>query len=132
METPVAKHLSRSSISTPSTVGAGQAPAAKLGARCIPHPSHIFLTRDDISQVKFRDEQQSLGSAWYGFSLIGGLSSRVPVVIVFTDFGNQDHVLIMRLGDGAYTLKTDDNSVRTTVKTISDIIDLFDENALPC
>jgi hypothetical protein len=96
-----------------------------------PRPAQVFLTPDDLSQVKFRYEQQGLGSAWYGFSLIGSAPAYVPAVIAFTNFGDRDHVLIVRNRDGAYALTGGDNTVLATSDTISDILDLFDEHAQP-
>ena len=78
-----------------------------------------------------RCEQQGLGSAWYGFSLIGSAPAHVPAVIAFSNFGDRDHVLIVRNREDACALTGDDNTVLATSDTIGDILDLFDEHARP-
>lgn len=89
-----------------------------------------FLTPGDIAQVKFRYDQQGLGSGWYGFSLVGGAPFHVAAVIAFTSFGDRDHLLIVRLDEECYAVMADDETVLATADRIDQILDLFDEHIL--
>lgn len=109
-----------SAAEIPSHGGEQHLPA-KLG--------RVFLTPDDISQIETRYDQQSLGSAWYGFSLIGLPPARVIAVIAFTSFGDRNHLMIARLEDGTYAAASDNETILATCDHLGKILDLFDERA---
>lgn len=109
---PVAETLRTSELRLPP----------KLGAQ--------FLSPDDIAQVRDRYDRQSLGSTWYGFSLIGAPPARVVAVIAFTSLGNRDHLMIARQEDGAYALAFDAKTVFAISDRIGRLLDLFDDHAL--
>lgn len=94
-----------------------------------PKLGRVFLTPDDISQIKTRYDQQTMGSAWYGYSLIGLPPARVIAVIAFTSFGDCDHLMIARLESGSYAAASDNETVLATSETLAKILDLFDERA---
>ncbi len=81
-----------------------------------------------MSQIHHRYEQQSLGGTWYSYSFIGSVRTHVPAVIVFTEFGDRDHVLIVRLIEGTYAVMSDNDTVRAIAGEISELLDIFDEN----
>ena len=64
----------------------------------------------------------------YGYSFIGSAPTRVPAVIVFTEFGDRDHVLIVRLTEGTYAIMSDNDTVLAIAGEISELLDIFDEN----
>jgi hypothetical protein len=89
-----------------------------------------FLSPDNVSEIQNRYDRQSLGSAWYGYSLVDTPPARVVAVIAFTSFGDRDHLIIARDEDDIYALAFDAKTVFATSRQISRLLDLFDEHTL--
>lgn len=102
---------------------------AGTGPGLSPTPGRMFLTPDDICQIRTRYDQQTIHSGWYGFSLIGTPPAQVIAVIAFTSFGDHDHLVVARIEDGSYTVALDDDTVLATSTRLDVLLDLFDERA---
>ena len=124
-----AETLVRNSISrvSPSPV-AGALRTSEL--RLPPKLGAQFFSPDDVAQIQDRYDRQSLGSSWYGFSLIGTPPARIVAVIAFASLGDRDHLMIARQEDGVFALAFDARNVFATSNRIGTLLDLFDEHAL--